>query len=145
MTGAPLEADDDESPRRRVTADTVALALAVGIVLVLIVLAASALVDSIDSGATSRAPSENLTQILATILGGIVGALRGVSRPCVDPWRSWPALEALEGSRSTTPAPTTPGPTDRPAVELTGRFGTAPTGSPARAVERSDRGEPIGP
>jgi hypothetical protein len=58
--------------RSRVTPDTVALALAVGLVLVLVVLSVIALVEI--SG-PSRQPGENLTQILATILGGIVGAL----------------------------------------------------------------------
>jgi hypothetical protein len=60
--------------RRRPSADLVALVLGAGVVLVLLVLASVALVDSIERGG-SAAPSENLTQILSTILGGIVGAL----------------------------------------------------------------------
>ena len=62
--------------RRRPSADLVALVLGVGLVLVLLVLATVALVDSIEYGNT-KAPSENLTQVLSTILGGIVGALAG--------------------------------------------------------------------
>ena len=78
---------------KRAGADLVALVLAVGVVLVLAVLASVALVDALEANGAARAPSENLTQILATILGGVVGA-----------------LAAYLGRRGTDPA-TRPGPT----------------------------------
>ena len=69
---------------RRPSADLVALVLGVGLVLVLLVLASVALVDSIEYGG-SKAPSENLTQVLSTILGGIVGVLGAyLGRAAID-------------------------------------------------------------
>ena len=57
-----------------VSPDLVAAILAGGVIVVLAILASTALADSVTTG-PGHAPSENLTQILATVLGGLVGAL----------------------------------------------------------------------
>ena len=62
--------------RRRSGADLLALLLGVGLVFVLVLLAATALIDAAQGNGGSR-PSENLTQLLAAGVGGIVGALAG--------------------------------------------------------------------
>ena len=64
MNGAPS----------RVTPDTVALALALGLVVVLLLVSAIALVEITETPPAPLA-AENLTQILATVLGGMVGVL----------------------------------------------------------------------
>jgi hypothetical protein len=127
----------------------VALVLGVGVVLVLLVLASVSLVDSINTaGGTRTVPSENLTQILATILGGIVGALgaylgrAGMQRRGAAPDDEGP----VEWEPMIPPSSMTP----------TDPFGGWPLARPVPSdertpahgiprVERAESGEPIGP
>ena len=148
-----------------VSPDLVAAILAGGVIVVLAILASTALADSVTTG-PGHAPSENLTQILATVLGGLVGALGaylGTARV---------GSRARHRARAPREAPAEPvvepvlGPNGRPMVVVdpepvpvrqpvprqpvprhasTPPYGTPPTGSPAAAVERTDRGEPVGP
>ena len=125
---------------RIVTVDTVAAILAGGVIVVLSILATTSLVDATRSGAAATRPSENLTQILATVLGGIVGALAAY-------------LGAGRVGARARHAPGRPRPRPRPAppplpvvTELYDADDpiTPPYGTPA--VERaSPSGEPVGP
>ena len=79
-----------------------ALVLGIGLVLVLAILASVALVDTIETGTAHGAPSENLTQLLAAGVGGIVGALgaylgrAGERRPRASELDEGPVVERTE-------------------------------------------------
>lgn len=149
-----------------VSPDLVAAILAGGVIVVLAILASTALADSFTTG-PGHAPSENLTQILATVLGGLVGALgaylgtarvgsrarhraraprKAPAEPVVEPVlgpNGRPMVVAVDPEPVPVRQPVPRQPVPRHAS--TPPYGTPPTGSPAAAVERTDRGEPVGP